>query len=133
MSTVVPGEVLPTGPAPDGNDTDFWKSLRDGRLVLPRCADCGEWRALGRPICASCWSFATTWSEVDPAGTVFSWIRTHRAFMSELDVAVPYVTVLVGLDEAPVRPLGILPGSTDGRRVGQECVHKCRTRGAPEP
>src|SRR3546814_6418969 len=71
MSTVVPGEVLPTGPAPDGNDTDFWKSLRDGRLVLPRCADCGEWRALGRPICASCWSFATTWSEVDHAGTVF--------------------------------------------------------------
>src|SRR3546814_12900769 len=100
MGTGVPGQVLTTGPSLNGRDRDCWKSQRDGRLVLPGCADCGVWRALGRPFCASFWSFATTWSEVDPAGTVFSWIRSHRAFMSELDVDVPYVTVLVELDEA---------------------------------
>lgn len=103
-------EALPTGPAPDGNDTEFWQGLRDGQLVLPRCTDCGEWRSLGRPLCASCWSFATTWTQVAPRGTVYTWIRSHRDFMSELDVAAPYVTILVQLDEPPVRLLGILTG-----------------------
>ncbi|WP_460438689.1 Zn-ribbon domain-containing OB-fold protein [Amycolatopsis stemonae] len=101
-------ETLPTGPALDDSDRPFWEALRDGRLVLPRCEACGTWRALGRALCAECWSFDVVWEAVEPEGTVYTWIRTHRAFMSELDVEVPYVTVLVELDAAPVRLLGIL-------------------------
>jgi hypothetical protein len=103
--------ALPCGPAPDGNDTRFWEGLREGRLLLPRCAACDQWRSPGRTLCSACWSFDVSWLEVQAGGTVYTWIRTHRDFMSELDVSAPYVTALVELDDAPVRLLGILSGS----------------------
>jgi uncharacterized protein len=113
-------EPLPTGPARDGGDLAFWEGLRAGRLVLPRCGGCGMWRAPGRALCAACWSFDTTWDEVGPEGTVYTWARTHRAFMSELDIGVPYVTTLVQLTTVPVRLLGILLGAPADRapRIG---------------
>lgn len=109
---------MPCGPAPDGNDQPFWEGLREERLLLPRCVACGRWRALGRLICPSCWAFETSWEEVAPRGCVFSWVRSHRAFMSELDVPVPYVTVLVELDGVAVRLLGILRGDDLAPRIG---------------
>lgn len=106
-------EPLPCGPAPDDHDLPHWEGLRRGALVLPSCGECGTWRPLGRVLCAACWSFATTWQEVPARGRVYTWARSHRAFMSELDVPVPYVSILVELDEAPVRLLGLLEGGSD--------------------
>lgn len=117
MTAAAP-ETLPTGPAPDESDRPFWEGLRDNRLLLPRCAACGQWRPLGRAMCAACWSFDTDWAPVDPEGTVHTWVRSARAFMSELDVPVPYVTVLVRLDDAPVRLLGILLGEDPRPAIG---------------
>lgn len=116
--TLTTTDILPTGPAPDGHDQVFWEGLRAGELRLPRCADCGTWRTVGRVLCAGCWSFASTWEPVRPAGTVFSWARSHRAFMSELDVEVPYVSVIVALDDVPVRLLGLLTGTDAAPRIG---------------
>lgn len=99
---------LPCGPAADDNDLPYWEGLREGVLRVPRCASCETWRSPGRPICGECWSFDTAWVEVPARGTVFSWTRTHRDFMEELDVRAPYDTVLVQLDDAPVRLLGLL-------------------------
>lgn len=113
---------LPCGPAPDGDDVPFWEALRNGELRLPRCAACQTWRPPGHPICSSCWSFELEWAEVAARGTVFSWIRTHRDFMEELDVRAPYVTVLVELDEAPVRLLGLLADDDAGPAIGDPVV-----------
>lgn len=121
--TLAAPEALPCGPAADGNDVPFWEGLREGRLVLPRCASCAEWRAPGRVLCSACWSLDTDWAEVAASGTVYTWIRSHRDFMSELDVPAPYTTVLVELDRAPVRLLGILRGDpASDPRVGERVV-----------
>lgn len=114
-------EPYPCGPAPDDSDRRFWEGLREGRLVLPRCAECDRWRPPKHVMCAHCWSFATTWQEVRQQGVVHTWIRTHRDFMSELDVAAPYVTALVALDDAPLRLLGIVTGA-DGVAIGDRLV-----------
>lgn len=111
-------EVLPAGPAPDDNDRPFWEGLREDRLLLPRCGACGRQRALGRAMCPGCWSFRTEWAQARPEGTVYTWVRSARAFISELDVPVPYVTVLVQLDDAPVRLLGILLGEDPHPVIG---------------
>lgn len=110
-------DVLPSGPAPDGVDAPFWEGLRDGALMLARCEQCGRWREPGRVLCAECHSFDARWESVRASGSIFTWIRSHRAFVSELDVSVPYVTVLVALDDAPIRLLGILEGA-DATSIG---------------
>jgi uncharacterized OB-fold protein len=116
-------DLLPCGPGPDGVDEPFWSGLATGVVRLPRCTRCGTWRAPGQVLCRACRSFATAWEQVQPTGHVFTWARTHRAFMSELDAEVPYTTVLVELDECRVRLLGLLRGATDvaigDRVVGQ--------------
>ncbi|MEU1275544.1 OB-fold domain-containing protein [Streptomyces sp. NPDC005799] len=112
--TGAPAGTLPTGPAPGGGDTAFWEGLRAGRLTLPRCGSCGTWRPPGRALCSSCWSFDVTWERCEPEGTIYTWVRTHRTFMSELDVEVPYVTALVELATPPVRLLGILLRTPSG-------------------
>lgn len=99
---------LPCGPADDGSDAPFWQGLREGRLVLPQCALCQEWREPGRLLCAGCWSFETQWSQVRPMGHVFTWIRSRRDFMDDLDVVAPYDTALVQLADVPVRLLGLV-------------------------
>ena len=121
MSATAP-ERYPCGPAPDGIDREFWEGLRDDRLVLPRCTACDAWRAPSQVLCPRCWSFATAWVEVRPRGVVHTWIRTHRGFMSELDVAPPYVTALVALEDAPVRLLGIVAGDDGGVAIGDRVV-----------
>lgn len=118
MAAVAGVELMPTGPADDGSDEPFWSGLREGLLCLPRCADCETWRPLGRALCSSCWSFATRWDQIRPQGRIYTWIRSRRAFMSELDVPAPYVTVLVELEDAPVRLLGILRGVEGDPAIG---------------
>jgi len=100
-------ETLPTGPN-DPTEAPFWDGLREGVLRVPRCADCGTWRAMGRVCCSSCWSIATEWIPVRPAGRLYSWATSQRSFMTELDVDAPYTTGLVELDDAPIRLLGLL-------------------------
>lgn len=121
MTATTP-EVLPTGPAHDGNDLGFWEGLRAGALRLPRCSDCGTWRTVGRPVCAACWSFDSAWEPVRAAGTVFSWARSRRPFMSELDVEVPYVSIVVALDDVPVRLLGLLVGTDEAPVIGDRVL-----------
>lgn len=66
---------------------------------------------MGTVTCPECWSFNVEWDDVRPTGTVYTWARSHRDFMTELDVKAPYVTVLVELDDVPIRLLGILVGA----------------------
>ncbi|CAM3417494.1 zinc ribbon domain-containing protein [Nocardioides dubius] len=114
---------LPCGPAADGNDAAFWEGLRDGRLVLPRCTACGTWREPGRVICAECWSFASEWAGVSARGRVFTWCRSQRDFMDDLDVLAPYDTVVVALDDVPVRLLGLLVDDVEeAPAIGQVVV-----------
>ena len=104
-------DVLPCGPAPDGVDERFWTGLAQGEVRLPRCAACGTWRSPSQVLCRGCRSFDAVWEDVPASGRVFTWARTHRAFMSELDAEVPYVTVLVELDGCGIRLLGLLRGA----------------------
>lgn len=114
-------DLLPTGPAGDGADAPFWEGLRNGALMLPRCSACRTWREPGRVLCSECHDFATSWEPVAAVGRVYTWARSHRDFVAELDVRAPYLTVLVELEDAPVRLLGILEGADSvaiGDRVG---------------
>lgn len=80
------------------DDTRFWDEATQGRLVFQRCADCAflRWPAAG--VCPECLGRGFAWEEVEPHGTVWSYVVYHRAYAGELKERVPYNVALVELD-----------------------------------
>lgn len=107
---------LPLGlPAPgidrEGLSAPFWQGLRDGRLLIQRCARCATWRFGPEWICHHCHAFEAAWEPVAPHGRIFSWERVWHPSHPALASCVPYLVVLVELPQAGgVRLLGNLLG-----------------------
>ncbi len=86
-------------PTPTPDTQPYWDGLRDGRLRLQRCADCGKVRHYPRPVCDSCWSMNVDWMEAAGRGTVHSWTITHYAFHPGFKSELPYILLTVDLPE----------------------------------
>ncbi len=98
-------------PVVDDLDTaGFFRAAADGRLAVCRCAGCGAVLHMPVGYCRHCGAFAPQWTEVSPAGRIYSYtVVTHQVHP---DFPVPYTVILVELDELPeVR----LAGRLDGR------------------
>ena len=86
-------------PSPTTDSQPYWDGLRQGRLMLQRCADCGKVRHYPRPVCASCWSMNTDWIEASGRGAVHSWTVTHHAFHPGYKGDLPLLLLTVDLPE----------------------------------
>ena len=86
-------------PTPTPDTQPYWDGLRDGRLRLQRCADCGKVRHYPRPVCDSCWSMNVEWMDAAGHGTVHSWTVTHYAFHPGFKSELPYILLTVDLPE----------------------------------
>jgi len=92
------GALTPVG---DPLTAPFWQAARQGRLVIQRCGACGALRWPPLAGCPECRSRDTTWDEVEPRGTIWSFVVYHRAFAAELKDEIPYTVVMVELDAGP--------------------------------
>lgn len=88
-------------PAVTEDTRPFWEACRRGVLAIQRCTGCGAWRHPPSPVCWRCRSFAHEWAAVSGRGTVYSHALVHRAFLPALEERVPYVVLVVALDDAP--------------------------------
>ena len=93
------------------------EALAQGRLLFQACLDCQSLRWPIGPICPYCGSAATSWRSSTGSGIVFSWIRYHRAFLAELADVLPYVVVIVQLEDGPRLP-GRLLSSGESLEIG---------------
>jgi hypothetical protein len=98
-----PGKTADTTLAPAGDPltAPFWEAARKGLLVIQRCVSCGALRWPPLVGCPECRGRDTTWDEVDPAGTIWSFVVYHRAFAAGLKDQIPYTVVMVELDDGP--------------------------------
>lgn len=89
-------------PAPrvDPELRDYWDATAQGRLVLPRCDDCGYVIWYPRALCPSCGSTSVTWFEASGRGRVYSYTTNRKGDGAWRD-ASPYVLAYVELDEGP--------------------------------
>jgi uncharacterized protein len=92
---------LGPAPVPGPDDAPYWEGLRQGRLLLQRCSACGAVRHPPQPRCGRCRSPEHRWKEAAGTGTVHTFTVVSTAPNAELATAVPYVVVLVELDEGP--------------------------------
>jgi hypothetical protein len=84
----------------------FWEAAKEGRLLLKRCADCGETHYYPRDICPHCLSSNTAWIDSAGVGEIYSYstmgaqaARYTLAYVT-LDEGVTMLTNLVDCDPA---------------------------------
>lgn len=92
-------EYLKPLPEPSIDSQPFWDGLKERRLLLQKCSDCGVVRHYPRPMCGQCHSMECAWIEASGKGTVYSWTETYHPFHFGFKAEVPYILVTVTLDE----------------------------------
>ena len=109
---------LPDGlPAPvaevDGLSAPYWEALRNEKLMVQQCDDCGTYQFGPEWLCHNCHSFNMNWVEAEGKGTIYSWERAWHPVHPALRArdGEPYIVVLVELaGSGGVRMIGNLLG-----------------------
>jgi uncharacterized OB-fold protein len=91
--------LYPPLPAPDDLTRFFWDGLKQHRLLILRCQECGNYIHYPRPICNKCLSMNLAPDQVSGRGTLYSYTVTMQAFHPYFADKVPYVLAVVELVE----------------------------------
>jgi uncharacterized OB-fold protein len=100
---------------------EFWDACAEGRLVVPRCDDCGDLFWYPRLVCPICGSQSVTYTEVSGRGTIYARAVMRRGDGPFREVA-PYVLAMVQLEEGPTMMTNIVGADPETVVVGQ-AVH----------
>jgi uncharacterized protein len=87
-------------PAPNEVSAPFFASAARGELVFQRC-ERGHAFLYPRSVCPSCHSAELAWESSAGRGEIVTFAVVHRPPWDDLARPVPYVVVLVRLDEGP--------------------------------
>ena len=91
-------DTMPRPRPPTTRDTQWWfDAVKDGKLLIQRCKDCGTLRHPPGPACASCHSFEWDTVEASGRGTVYSYVVVHHPQAPMFEYPLP--VVLVELEE----------------------------------
>ncbi|HXH83007.1 MAG TPA: Zn-ribbon domain-containing OB-fold protein [Candidatus Tectomicrobia bacterium] len=106
-----PARTIPAPPVTPETQP-FWDAAAAGRLLVKRCAACGEAHHYPRTICPFCGSDRTGWTEASGRGTIYSYSVFRRA-------PAPYAIAYVTLAEGPTMMTNIVGCDLDAIRIGQ--------------
>ena len=101
-------------PVPDEKTSGFWEAARQHQLSFQRCNHCGYFFHPPTIYCSNCNAFEPSfgWTPVSGKGKVKSWVVMYDPLVSGFEDDVPWVNVLVQLDEQ--EDLLFLSGLEDG-------------------
>jgi uncharacterized protein len=99
----------------------FWDATAEGRLLLPRCEDCGTIIWFPRPFCPECASLKIEWIEASGRGTVYSFTINRRgtADLPAYREAGIFVLSYVELEEGPRIMTNVVDCDPESVRIGQ--------------
>jgi uncharacterized protein len=104
-------EEIPA-PEPNAETEAFWAAAREGKLMLKRCAECGELHYYPRVICPHCFSDKTEWVEAKGSGAIYTYSVMRRTQQ-------PYAIAYVTLDEGVTLMSNIVDYDLDDLQIGQ--------------
>ncbi len=105
-------------PAPEAETQPFWDAARERRLLIKRCADCGEAHFYPRPFCPKCWGEQVTWEDASGAATLYTFSTVHVNDLPPFPERVPYVVAIVELAEGPRMMTNVVGCDPDRVEVG---------------
>ncbi|MGD9793862.1 MAG: Zn-ribbon domain-containing OB-fold protein [Acidimicrobiia bacterium] len=116
------GPAADLRPQPSPNDTNrfYWDAAREHRLVLQKCRSCGLFQYPPDVACVHCQSQDAVPTQVSGRGTVYSYATVDRLFHVGFTDHLPYVVVLVELEEQPglLMLTNLIDAGPDGAQVG---------------
>lgn len=91
----------PPRPKPklDLENRAFWTGGAEGKLLITKCGDCGEYTHPPRIICRHCQSENVAPDAVPGTGTIDTMTVNHQPWAPGLEV--PFIIARVALDGAP--------------------------------
>ena len=96
-------------PLADATTLPWWQALCQHRLVVQRCAACGQTRLPPAPLCPECRSGDSDWKELSGRGEVYTYTIVHRPIAA--GQKLPYVIAVIALEGAEgVRMISNLVG-----------------------
>ena len=85
-------------PTADPLSRPWWDALAERRVLVQQCPACGRRRFPRLPSCPYCATEGGDDVEVPGTGTVYSFVRVHRALTPATVDEVPYCIATVDLD-----------------------------------
>jgi uncharacterized OB-fold protein len=127
--TAHPKERKIPAPALNAESKPYYDAAAQGKLLVRRCAACGEFHHYPRAICPFCFSDRTEWREAKGSGTIYTYSILRRG------VPVPYCIAYVTLAEGVTMLTNIVDCDLDTIRIGQKVrvVFKPSDGGPPVP
>jgi uncharacterized protein len=86
-------------PEPTPVSQPFWDALREERVELQRCDDCGRWVYYPRSRCPACLSDRLAWTAVDGSGSVYTFTVAEQPTAPPFADEVPQLLAIVELAE----------------------------------
>jgi uncharacterized OB-fold protein len=90
---------LPTPITPEARP--YWEGLKEHKLMLPKCDDCGKAHFYPRVICPHCHSRNISWMQASGKGKLYSFEIAYRSLNRAFKVELPVVLAMVELEEGP--------------------------------
>ena len=96
---MTPDRPLPTPMTPEA--MPYWDGLKDNKLMLPRCGNCGEAFFYPRIACPECHSRNIDWFQASGRGKLYSFQIAYRSLNPNFKVEAPYILAMIELEEGP--------------------------------
>jgi uncharacterized OB-fold protein len=94
----------------------FWEACAESRLTVPECTACGRRWFVPEIWCPHCGSRDWEWTESPGLGSVYSFSTVYRGMTP--DLAVPYVLIIVDLDDGWTMMSRLVNTGTDPVHIG---------------
>ncbi|HRH87225.1 MAG TPA: Zn-ribbon domain-containing OB-fold protein [Rubrivivax sp.] len=111
-------------PIVDPESAPYWSALKERRLILKHCRDCGRHHFYPRALCPHCHSDALEWSDSRGTGSIYSYTVARRPAGPAFKADAPYVVAVVDLDEGARMMTNLVTDDVESVRIGQRvAVH----------
>jgi uncharacterized OB-fold protein len=110
MSTTAE-RIIPAPPTSPENER-FFEAASQGKLLIGKCGDCGEYHFYPRVLCPHCFSDNTEWVPANGTGKIYSHSTMRRG------APVPYTIAYVTLDEGVSMMTNIVDCDADRLKIG---------------
>lgn len=105
-------------PAIDEGTAPWWQACAEGRLLIKRCAECGQPHFYPRAFCPFCWSEKVDWEQASGRATLYTYSVVYQNDLPPFGERVPYVAAIVDLEEGPRMMTNVVDCPPEDLRVG---------------